>query len=399
MNLRRNYPIRQRSVLLSIFFVLLTCCSQGQDSSHLRISLLTCTPGEELYSTFGHTAIRITDSSSLTDYVYNFGTFNFDDPNFYLKFVRGKLLYYLSAEPFADFAAAYKYEGRGITEQLLNLDAAEKDSTRNLLNETLREENRYYLYDFFFDNCTTRPRDIIIRHQHPLPALPAVLPAGTSFRNAIHGYLNRYNHPWSKLGIDLLLGAPTDAVMTGAQAQFLPEILMQALDSSKPAGSRINNKQVLFSERLRESPSTWLSPLIVFSIFALLILFGSYYGGNSVQSWLRRFDGLLFFLAGITGIVLLFMWSGTNHAMCRYNYNLVWALPTHSLLAFFTASKSRWVQTYFGSTALLSAFLLLGWFYLPQQMNPGFIPLVVLLMFRSAGIYYRNLRQPEIVKA
>ena len=384
---------------MGIVFVLLAFCSRAQDSSHLRISLLTCTPGEELYSTFGHTAIRITDSNSLTDYVYNFGTFNFDDPNFYLKFIRGKLLYYLSAEPFSDFAEAYRYEGRGITEQLLNLDAAEKDSTRKRLNETLREENRHYRYDFFFDNCTTRPRDIIIRHQHPLPPLPAVLPVGTTFRNAIHGYLDKYGHPWSKLGIDLLLGAPTDAVMTGAQAQFLPEILMQALDSSKPAGSRISKRQVLFSEQLSESPTSWFGPLPLFSIFTFMMLCLGYYGGASVQTWLRRFDGLLFFLAGITGIILLFMWTGTDHAMCRNNYNLLWALPTHALAAFFTTSKSRWVQTYFGATTLLSAFLLLGWFYLPQQLNPGFIPVVVLLMFRSAGIYYRNIRQPEPIKA
>jgi hypothetical protein len=371
----------------------------AQDSSRLRISLLTCTPGQELYSTFGHTAIRITDSNSLTDYVYNFGTFNFDDPSFYLKFVRGKLLYYLSAEPFADFTAAYQSEGRGITEQLLHLDAVEKDSTRKLLNETLREENRYYLYDFFFDNCTTRPRDIIIRHQHPLPALPAVLPAGTTFRNAIHSYLDKYDHPWSKLGIDLLLGAPTDAVMSGAQAQFLPEILMQSLDSSKPAGSRIAGKQVLFADRMSGQHSTLFTPIRLFSLFTLLVLLWSYYAGASSHLWLKGLDGMIFFLTGIVGIVLIFMWTGTNHAMCRYNFNLLWALPSHAVFAFLISSKQVWVRHYFGATALLGAFLLLGWFFLPQQMNPAFIPLVVLLMFRSAGIYYRHMRQQETLHA
>ena len=162
-----NKPKQTMRLLFFSAFTFATLFASGQDSSRLRISLLTCTPGQELYSTFGHTAIRVIDSNSLTDYVYNFGTFDFEDPNFYLKFVKGKLLYFLSAEPYADFAALYRFEGRGITEQLLNLDAAEKDSTRRLLNQTLREENRYYLYDFFFDNCTTRPRDIIVRHQHP----------------------------------------------------------------------------------------------------------------------------------------------------------------------------------------------------------------------------------------
>jgi hypothetical protein len=379
-------------------FTFATLFASGQDSSRLRISLLTCTPGQELYSTFGHTAIRVIDSNSLTDYVYNFGTFDFEDPNFYLKFVKGKLLYFLSAEPYADFAALYRFEGRGITEQLLNLDAAEKDSTRRLLNQTLREENRYYLYDFFFDNCTTRPRDIIVRHQHPLPALPAVLREGTTFRHAIHHYLDKYDHPWSKLGIDLLLGAPTDAVMKKAQEQFLPEILMQALDSSKPAGSRIAAKQELVADRLDSRPKTRITPMLLFAAFALLLLISGYYGGASLQAWLRRFDALLFLLAGLVGVVLVFMWTGTNHAMCRYNLNLFWALPTHAVFAFLIFSKKAIVRRYFGATALLNSFLLLGWFFLPQQLNPAFIPLVLLLMFRAAGIYYRHVRQSEIAE-
>lgn len=131
----------------------------AQDSSRLRISLLTCTPGEELYSTFGHSALRVTDSNAVTDLVYNYGTFNFDDEGFYLKFARGKLLYYVSVELFRDFAANYQYENRGITEQVLNLSGEEKIRMRHFLEENLQPQNRYYKYDFFFDNCTTRLRE------------------------------------------------------------------------------------------------------------------------------------------------------------------------------------------------------------------------------------------------
>ncbi|MBK7884362.1 MAG: DUF4105 domain-containing protein [Chitinophagaceae bacterium] len=121
----------------------------AQDSSHLRISLLTCTPGEELYSTFGHSALRVIDSSSVTDVVYNYGTFNFDDDGFYLKFVQGKLMYYIAAGIFEAFIYEYQIENRGITEQVLNFSAAEKTIIQQALNNNLKEENKYYKYDFF----------------------------------------------------------------------------------------------------------------------------------------------------------------------------------------------------------------------------------------------------------
>src|SRR5574337_431851 len=133
------------------------------DSCHIRVSLLTASPGEELYSTFGHSALRITDTVSNTDIVYNYGTFNFDEPNFYMKFVRGKLPFYLSVERFEDFLFEYQQDNRGITEQVLNLNCYEKERIYALLNENMMGPNRMYKYDFTFDNCTTRLRDLIER--------------------------------------------------------------------------------------------------------------------------------------------------------------------------------------------------------------------------------------------
>ena len=174
-------------ILLHIFS---TEKSFSQDSSHIRISLLTCSPGQELYSIFGHSAIRVTDSTSLTDIVFNYGTFNFDDENFYLKFVRGKLLYYLSIERFDDFSASYQFEGRGITEQVLELSAKEKIDLQHFLIENLKEENKFYHYDFFLDNCTTRLRDLIVKIKNPQRPLPPVMPLNTTFRHTIHQYLD-----------------------------------------------------------------------------------------------------------------------------------------------------------------------------------------------------------------
>ena len=131
------------------FVVLIAICAgfmsstYAQDSSRLRISLLTCTPGEELYSIFGHSAIRVTDSNSVTDHVYNFGTFNFDDEGFYLKFLRGKLNYMISLNQFEDFKNDYIAQNRGITEQELIFSGEEKINIRHALNENLKEENKY----------------------------------------------------------------------------------------------------------------------------------------------------------------------------------------------------------------------------------------------------------------
>src|SRR5450631_3558547 len=122
-----------RRLFFICIFAHLHICTFAQDSSRLRISLLTCTSGEELYSTFGHSAYRVIDSNSVTDIVYNYGTFNFDDEGFYLKFIRGKLLYYVSVENFPEFKFAYQSTNRGMTEQVLHLSAAEKSSIQHFL--------------------------------------------------------------------------------------------------------------------------------------------------------------------------------------------------------------------------------------------------------------------------
>ena len=139
---------------ISILLVLLLFgryASAQETPSALRISLVTCSPGSELYSVFGHNALRIVDSAAGTDIAYNFGTFNFDDPDFYTKFVRGKLMYFLSQENFTDFLYAYNYFKRGVSEQVLNLTDTEKKAIQKALFENLSEENRYYKYDFFYD--------------------------------------------------------------------------------------------------------------------------------------------------------------------------------------------------------------------------------------------------------
>src|SRR5438552_15290709 len=112
---------RKASVFLQLIFIFLSNLSiaQADNSCRLQISVLTCSPGDELYSLFGHSALRIYDSANRTDIIYNWGTFNFDEPNFYIKFMRGKLLYFVSPDTLPDFLYVYQYEGSSVIEQIL----------------------------------------------------------------------------------------------------------------------------------------------------------------------------------------------------------------------------------------------------------------------------------------
>ena len=388
---RGGREVRPKKLLLRLFlictFAHLHICTSAQDSSRLRISLLTCTPGEELYSTFGHSAFRVVDSNSVTDIVYNYGTFNFDDDGFYLKFIRGKLLYYVSAERFDGFKYTYQSTNRGITEQVLNLPASEKISIRHFLNENLKEENKYYKYDFFFDNCTSRLRDILKKQHDSAFCQRPVMPKGSRFRQAIHEYLDKNGKYWSELGIDILLGQPCDAVMTAEQMQFLPDNLMKSLDSSNANHRMVLSEQNLYPITIEKDQKTFFTPFIVFSLLFILVFLCTVWKNRYARIFLQGFDGIFFFVTGSLGILLILMWTCTDHSMCKNNFNLLWALPTHFIAAFFVNSKKNWVIKYFGLTAIAGIIVLLAWAFLPQQMNNGLIPIVLLLIYRSAVKY------------
>lgn len=372
-------------IILTWLLTLYSVCAFAQDSSRLRISLLTCTPGDELYSLFGHSAMRVIDSNAVTDHVYNYGTFNFDDKNFYIKFIRGKLLYYVSIEEFQDFKWLYQQTNRGMTEQVLNLSGEEKRALKRFLADNLKEENKYYQYDFFFDNCTTRLRDLIVKYKQPTPVLPAVRPAGMRFRQAIHEYLDRGHQPWSKLGIDILLGAKTDRVMSASDQQFLPDNLMMAADSNRN-GRLVLSSQNLYALEPQSSGKNWFSPFVFFSSLLLFFILLHFTLGKKYPMLMAGFDGMLFFLTGLLGIILLFMWFATDHSMTKNNYNLLWALPTHLIGSFFITSKQSRVKKYFLFTSAAGILVLLAWYFLPQQLNTALVPFVLLLIFRGYTI-------------
>ena len=364
----------------------------SQDSCGLRISLLTCAPGAELYSTFGHTAVRVQETNTGADEVYNYGTFEFDD-DFYSKFVKGKLLYVLACQSFDEFMYQYRMESRSVIEQELLLNCLQRQQLLAAMKRNLLPENRAYRYDFLFDNCTTRARDMVdsgaganVMFKNILPAKPL------TFRDHIDVYLNRANQDWSKLGIDLLLGAKMDRKASNAEAMFLPDNLMIAFDNATADNlPMVEQKKTILEMPALENKSLLITPVIAFSLLLVITALLTFTNRPWAKTMVGVLDFLLFFILGLVGVLLLFMWFGTDHALCANNYNLAWALPTNLLVAFFVHKRIAWVQQYFKIVFWITVLLLVTWAFLPQQMNNAFLPMVLTIALRSRMLSQKNI--------
>lgn len=368
-------------LLILSCFTPLQLFSQKDSSCSLEISLLTCSPGDELYSTFGHTAIRVRDTSY--DIVFNYGTFDFDDPNFLMKFVRGRLPYSLSVEYYTDFRSAYYHEKRGIREQQLLISCAEKQALFEALKLNALEQNRYYKYQFLFDNCTTRAREIIRKNTHTPVLFKNILPEKIpTFRNLIHEYLDSGKHYWSKLGIDLLLGSRIDRKVTNEEAMFLPDYLLKGIDSATVNGKNLATPASILLEAPSIIPDSAVKPEWVFAGILIIILALSLLKNKMATRVLAIFDRLLFFVLGLLGALFLFMWFGTDHQDCAANYNLLWTLPTNLIVVFLGWKRPK-VKMYFHFVSIISILLLLAWFFLPQQLNIAVAPILGIIILRS----------------
>lgn len=372
-------------ILLALFLLLFSAKLFSQpDSCGLRITLLTCSPGEELYATFGHTAIRVQDRASGTDEVYNYGMFEFG-PDFYPKFIRGKLLYSLAVESFPDFLYTYQYESRSVVEQELQLPCLQKEQLWGALRENAKNENRYYLYDFLFDNCTTRARDMLVKQAgNPVTFQNILPPERPTFRNLLHTYLDRGGQYWSKLGIDVVLGARLDRQVSNQEAMFLPDYLLKGMDHARIQGkSLVTPPQSVLQMPSPLNSGTLFRPVLVFGMLLLLVGLLSFSKSSKAAVFLRAFDRTFFLLLGLVGMLLLFMWFGTDHKVCRDNLNLLWALPTHAAAAFFAGRNTDRSLTYFKAVFWGTLLLLASWAFLPQQLNPALLPLLLLVLLRS----------------
>lgn len=258
---------KQHALFLLLFWPFLLWAQLPQLSPQARASLLTCSTGDALYSAFGHTALRITDPVYGLDQVYNYGTFDFDTPNFYGKFVKGDLQYFVSQSSFNHFMGAYQYDNRAVWEQLLALEPEQVNALYQKVNNQLAGEDRYYTYKFIDDNCTTRVRDLI----NAVIAPDKIVKVGdikTPYRKVINNYLDQAY--WERLGINLIFGNRPDEAATEI---FLPDELLDAVAVTQHKGAPLAApRQVLLNQDISRLHRPWWNhPAWLWVLVALLM--------------------------------------------------------------------------------------------------------------------------------
>lgn len=401
--------MRHLSIYLLLFLQLLFAgvpkvyAQTMQLSPQAEISLLTCSPGNEIYSYFGHCALRINDPGNNYDKVFNYGTFNFSEPNFYFKFIKGKLNYYLSVAAYSRFVPAYESENRWVYEQILQLTPPQKQYLADLLLTNALPENRAYLYEFFYDNCATRPRDIVEKSLQGKIAFADTIKGNTlSFRQLIDPYIKK--NEWVDFGIDLILGYPADRKATVYQYLFLPDYLMNAFAHAQVTDSLgnqiplVKNTRQVVNAQLPPVKKQLFSPYLA---FGLLLALGILVTRLQVKKkkFSAIFDLILFSTTGLLGIILLLLWFGTNHKELAFNMNLLWAFPMHlpAAILLLKSNTPKWVGVYFGIFSVICIVLLVFWLWLPQQLHNSLIFLISLLALRAALLYKAYLASLKTV--
>jgi len=362
---------------LILQFLLLSLVSEAQIilSSDAQISLLTCDPGSELYSTFGHTAIRVKDPEQKLDVAFNYGIFDFDTPGFYSKFLRGKLDYMLGAYPYDSFMHEYRRDKRSVTEQVLLLDSLKKQTLFDFLANNAKKENRYYKYDFFFDNCSTRPRDVF---ESVMDLQLDKADIDKSFRDLLDEFLP--GMPWADFGIDLVIGAVADQKATEYHQTFLPEYLMTSLDQKE--GFVANKKVIIDHSKEREErfKASIFSPTLLFGLLLLLELIFLLLLKSKESRWINLYDKTWFIIMAFSSIVLLFMWFGTDHIATKQNWNLLWISPAYVLIPLIKDVNRRKQLFFFllGSNILA----VVSWTLIPQNYHQAFLPIMLIMIIK-----------------
>tara|TARA_B100000508_G_scaffold140988_1_gene144856 strand:+ start:3226 stop:4425 length:1200 start_codon:yes stop_codon:yes gene_type:complete len=391
----------KRASLLTAFFLVLFSFSnlkaQEQLSPTSSISLLTCGSGSDLYSIFGHTAIRVKDTAQNLDIVFNYGTFQFSD-DFYVQFVMGKLNYTLSIESFEGFERGYKYENRWVVEQVLNLNEEERNDVYQFLRTNYLPENREYLYDFFYDNCSTRPRDVfetvlgdkLVYHFRDYKK-------DSTFHDMLDVYL--VNMQWADCGMDLGLGKTADRVLSEREKMFLPDYVLRAYDEAEIKRSTgsvplVSSKALIVEFIPIPQPFDFYQPMIVF--WVLLLVYVLLAAIPFTRKVLVLLDILLYFLVGIAGCLILFLWFVTDHTTTQVNFDLLWALPVYLFTAFglWKKKKPNWLRRFYLAAAIINVSLLLFWAFIPQNLNEVYIPVILILIWRN--IVYSGLTRQSI---
>ncbi len=399
-----------KNALLSLLLALAAfhAASMTRLTPNAKFSVLTCSPGPDLYSLFGHSAFRLQDTlgGELVDVVFNYGVFDAFDDGFYVKFARGKLDYRLQAEYFDEFLLGYAREGRGVWEQELNLTALQKERLFDLLQANGREGNCVYRYDFFMDNCSSRIRDMIMRATAIEPthrlgfryvSLDTLLELnevtfkhpchqGTTYRQAIQKYLDY--QPWSDFGIDIALGQPCDRVIGDYGFMFLPDSLMRELETAQLNGQMLCQPPVeILPNRSSLTIPFLTSPLVLFTCWLLFHCWLFFRKGLN-PIFFKMSQNALLLATGIASLLVLFLWFFTDHTTTQQNWNLLWASPLNLL---FILGYKRWMRPLLWIQIGAAVLTVIGFLPMPQSLHAAVLPIALMLIITYSSIY-RNSR-------
>jgi hypothetical protein len=389
--MKRPIPV---AVLLLLSFIITKAPAQVQLNDSAKISLITSSPWYgEVYAYFGHTAILVQDDSTGINAVFNYGYFDSSQPNFYYHFVKGETDYILGATSYEDFIAEYGSKGQEVVIQELNLTPKTKQRLFEALYLNAMPENREYRYNFFYDNCATRPRDMVEKYTNGTIIYQPTSKEQT-FRDLVHECVSV--DPWLLFGIDLVIGSDADRTIDLKEKMFLPKYLMDSFDGAIIQENDtlqyplVQNRYValeLDMERNHPKKAMLFTPFvtaIALLVLTLLISFFQLIRLNTTR-FVNFFDTLLFGLVGLGGVVLTFLMFFSVHPAMIPNWNFVW-LNIFALIAtflFWVKSAKNIVYFYhFINFVVLTLFLLL-WWLIPQQLPMATIPLALSLWLRS----------------
>ncbi len=310
----------------------------------VEISLLTCSPGNEIWSLYGHTAIRYEDKLRHVDYTINYGMFDLSQKYFVLRFVFGLTDYQMGIEDYNQFLTDYGNEGRGVIQQKLNLSRHEKLAIAKAIEENYDPAVRTYRYNYFYDNCTTRARDILVRHLSGKVRYQVNPSVESSYRQMIHQW--NHGHRWMAFGCDLLLGVGADRKTTFAQQQFIPDTLRKDFANAvvvdhagHPHRLVAETEQALEPNLEEDNSGFWavVSPTVLFAALLVLTLCLSAWEYKRKKTfWL--YDAALLTLTGLAGIVLFAM-VFSQHPTVRVNLQILILNPLSIIFAF-SASRN-----------------------------------------------------------
>ncbi len=358
----------------------------SQQSNDTIVYLLTCGPGTETYSIYGHSAIRIALSEQHSDIVYNWGVFDYSTPNFTWKFAKGRLDYMLATESLKGFLQSYFFEKRYVYSQQMNIDAVEKRKLLELINENLKPENIKYRYDFFYDDCSTRIRDLFEKSigeklKYP-PAETGKLP---TFRDMVGKYQAPY--PWLKFGVDLIMGSTSDKRAAFRDRMFLPidmkdelsEALVHRGDKMIPL---LRNPEILLDfEAPKIKPNFITSPPFIFTLVIIMILILA--AMTKSLNIIRIIDIVIYSVFSILSVLMIFFNFFTDHVQMKWNLNIIWLNP-FIIVCLITLILNKTGTIWFRTVFFISAGFLLLHFILPQQFNISFFLLAIILLIRSS---------------